>query len=498
MFLQQIGRGLRRAAQKAHLTIIDFVGNHRIFLDRLRLLLTQGPRPTPLDGFFRGMRDAILPPDCTIELTTEAKDLLAMMQRQSGRASTVEAYEDAREDLGRRPRPADLLAMGFDPADLFQDESKKSGNGPKGAQSAEGSESAEGAESPAGAAGPKGKVRWFEFVRSKGDLSADEEAVLKDEKAQAWLHEVQRTEMTKSFKMVVLEVMAEAGALRTKMALDELARRSLVLLRRLGLMHEVAAVKELAGMDWDQPDAVLWRRYWRGNPIAAWTAAKQDRPAWFEVQDGALVSKLPELEKAETLAAMTRELVEYRLARHRRVRLQERIDATKDAAKTTPPPRAQPAFRPRPMQAIRAYRSLRAAAGAVGGAVPAQDRSVLAQDEVMLPVTSGGEGLFAVQADGDSMEGGTQPIRSGDWLVMKWLGPRSLEAAQGKIALLEIRGDIDDDVSYQVKRVVPTDAGWTLRSENPEHQQQPAGEAVPLAVLVEVIGPERLAPTPET
>ena len=35
VFVQQLGRGLRRADGKASLTVIDFVGNHRVFLDRL-------------------------------------------------------------------------------------------------------------------------------------------------------------------------------------------------------------------------------------------------------------------------------------------------------------------------------------------------------------------------------------------------------------------------------------------------------------------------------
>ena len=32
LFLQQLGRGLRKAEGKPHLTVIDFVGNHRVFL----------------------------------------------------------------------------------------------------------------------------------------------------------------------------------------------------------------------------------------------------------------------------------------------------------------------------------------------------------------------------------------------------------------------------------------------------------------------------------
>ena len=35
IWLQQLGRGLRVSADKEHLTIIDYIGNHRVFLTKL-------------------------------------------------------------------------------------------------------------------------------------------------------------------------------------------------------------------------------------------------------------------------------------------------------------------------------------------------------------------------------------------------------------------------------------------------------------------------------
>ena len=39
IWLQQLGRGLRRSAEKSHLAVIDYIGNHRIFLTKARALL---------------------------------------------------------------------------------------------------------------------------------------------------------------------------------------------------------------------------------------------------------------------------------------------------------------------------------------------------------------------------------------------------------------------------------------------------------------------------
>jgi superfamily II DNA or RNA helicase/HKD family nuclease len=39
IWLQQLGRGLRRSAGKTHLAVIDYIGNHRIFLTKVRTLM---------------------------------------------------------------------------------------------------------------------------------------------------------------------------------------------------------------------------------------------------------------------------------------------------------------------------------------------------------------------------------------------------------------------------------------------------------------------------
>ena len=44
VFLQQLGRGLRRSHGKDALTVIDFIGNHRSFLIKPRTLLTLGSK----------------------------------------------------------------------------------------------------------------------------------------------------------------------------------------------------------------------------------------------------------------------------------------------------------------------------------------------------------------------------------------------------------------------------------------------------------------------
>ncbi|MGB5038024.1 MAG: DEAD/DEAH box helicase family protein, partial [Blastocatellia bacterium] len=78
IWLQQFGRGLRRAADKPYLTVIDYIGNHRSFLVKPRALLGLGPGHAEV-------RDALarletnnyeLPPGCEVTYELEAVDIL--------------------------------------------------------------------------------------------------------------------------------------------------------------------------------------------------------------------------------------------------------------------------------------------------------------------------------------------------------------------------------------------------------------------------------------
>ncbi|NBW87834.1 MAG: type III restriction endonuclease subunit R, partial [Planctomycetia bacterium] len=126
VFLQQLGRGLRSAAGKTRLEVIDFVGNHRVFASRLMHLFALVPAAGDgaeatnchafLKAFLAGTPPA-LPPGCLVDVDLEAKDLLARLAPQTG-SRVVEAYRDLRADLARRPTMTELFHRGYNPRTL--------------------------------------------------------------------------------------------------------------------------------------------------------------------------------------------------------------------------------------------------------------------------------------------------------------------------------------------------------------------------------------------
>lgn len=138
LFLQQLGRGLRRAEGKTHLQVIDYIGNHRAFLTKARALLQAGEGDRSLskrlDEVQRGEFE--LPAGCSITYELEVMDFLRAMLRERPGQSELEAfYHDFKLRNGVRPTAAETAHSDFDPS--------RTGHG-----------------------------GWFEFVRDMGDIPA--------------------------------------------------------------------------------------------------------------------------------------------------------------------------------------------------------------------------------------------------------------------------------------------------------------------------------------
>jgi hypothetical protein len=130
-----------------------------------------------------------------------------------------------------------------------------------------------------------------------------------------WLRDLELTAMTKCYKMVTLEALLEGGALLGGMAVAELSARSLTILRRSPeLARDLEGVRELSDLETAGPRR--FETYWRTNPIQAWAAGSGRR--WFALEGDRLVPRIPCPPGSEdALIAMTRELVDYRLAQYR-------------------------------------------------------------------------------------------------------------------------------------------------------------------------------------
>jgi superfamily II DNA or RNA helicase/diadenosine tetraphosphate (Ap4A) HIT family hydrolase/HKD family nuclease len=276
VWLQQFGRGLRVTEDKDHLAVIDYIGNHRNFLLKPQALLglpsTDREVSLALQRLEAGELD--LPPGCEVTYELEAKNILRSLIREPKGEESVRLRVDAfREQHDRRPTAVELWHEGFNPRVVR----KASGS-------------------------------WFQFLASQELLDKDETAAL--EHCKEFCSQLERTPMTKSFKMLTLLGMLSRDAFPGEIPIDELARAVASIARRTPVL-----AKDV-GKALDDPNEL--QKLLEINPIAAWTGGKgTGGHAYFAYEDGVFSSTLSvPSEYREAAQEMTRELVDWRLAEY--------------------------------------------------------------------------------------------------------------------------------------------------------------------------------------
>ena len=237
VFLQQLGRGLRRTADNTALRVIDFVGNHHSFLSRPRTLLSLGIR-TPSDAeVLESLQsgDFELPPGCSVEFDLEAIEILGRLASPS--MSEAERLGEfcrnyaSESENGVRPTAAQAFSsVGVQPSS-------------RPVSDAEG---------------------WHRYLDGLGLLASEEQAVV--ERLGDVLRRIERERITKAYKLVTLAALLELDALHRGAPVSEVARVSLELARRDPRLR-ADTEESRAVSDLDSVTAGQWEAHWRRNPL---------------------------------------------------------------------------------------------------------------------------------------------------------------------------------------------------------------------------------------
>jgi superfamily II DNA or RNA helicase len=232
VWLQQFGRGLRVADGKVRLTVVDYIGNHRMFLLKPQTLFNLEPGragiAAMLERYERGHLD--LPPGCEVTYELGAIEILKALLPPSGQDEALRRYyEDFKLMHGVRPTASEAFHDGYKPRTAR----KRYGT-------------------------------WLSFVAAMGDLNPSQTDVLKEHGP--WLDALETTAMTKSYKMLVLLAMLNADRFPGEVPIGELADRFRDLATR------TAALREDFEADLDSQWAL--RRLIERNPVDAWVGGK--------------------------------------------------------------------------------------------------------------------------------------------------------------------------------------------------------------------------------
>ncbi|WP_298718375.1 DEAD/DEAH box helicase family protein [uncultured Oceanisphaera sp.] len=421
VFLQQLGRGLRKHPGKQRLMVVDLVGNHKACLFKPELLQAtigttdgNGSQTTPA-----------LPEGCYINLDPQLIPLMDKL-RYGGRVRVVDDYRRLKDELGHRPTAVQAFQAGLDLAKLR----KQHGS-------------------------------WFEMTRSEGDLAASA-VMVQDKLGDFLLTGIETTTLTKSFKVILLQALLELDGLRQPPTLAALAEQSRHVLERhpdLLLLDLPARQQAMAA------DSPAWLRYWQGNPIKYSSGGNPDSKAeyWFEIKNDRFCPRfeLP-VDELDTLHLMMQELVDLRLAEYRRRKAPRlakahRLSQTKQQATDTPAAN---------VIELPCFPDLRIACGhfKTGHSDHAE---LMAIADHYGPLDS--KRHFLARASGNSMNGGKQPVNDGDLLLLEWITPQTAGSISNQTLAIE-RQDESGDNQYLLRIVKKNpDGSYRLHATNPDY-----------------------------
>lgn len=275
IWLQQFGRGLRKAVGKDHVRVIDYIGNHKTFLLKVKSLLQPICGMLPTDASLRQAIQRVnqgeleLPVGCEITYDLEAIDILDRLLKRDGQDAIDLWVSDFVEQQGTRPQLSELQNAGLNPRALFT----KYGS-------------------------------WFgylEYRHAQQPVYLSGQDVRLIEQYRAWWRELCITAMTKSFKMLVLLGMQHQNAWLRKMSWEELASEFQRLAPRWKGVREEIAV--------ELHDDKALARYVRDNPGKAWGGGEY----FLSDREGLQLKLAVADEEAEAFGEMVREVAEWRL-----------------------------------------------------------------------------------------------------------------------------------------------------------------------------------------
>ena len=192
VFLQQLGRGLRRSKGKEYLNVLDFIGNYEK-AGRVRFLLTG--RTLGENEYYNPADRSVFPDDCLIDFDIKLIDLFSEMDKKHLKIKDQirNEYYRVKELLGRIPSRMDLFTYMDD--DIYRMAVTHSKDNPF--------------------------KRYLDFRKELGELSEGEN-ILYSGIGREFINLIENTNMSKVYKMPVLMAFYNHGNVRSQVSEEEL------------------------------------------------------------------------------------------------------------------------------------------------------------------------------------------------------------------------------------------------------------------------------------
>jgi superfamily II DNA or RNA helicase/HKD family nuclease/SOS-response transcriptional repressor LexA len=407
IFLQQLGRGLRSSisTNKTKLIVLDFIGNHISFFRKAEVLFNIAVTNNARRDFIvsAGNQTLDLPSGCFVNYDVEAIDFMQRLIAINQDLQS-EIYDGLRTSLGRRPTLAEFFH----------------------------------------GSGKLAKVRteygqWLKMVEAKGDLTAAEVTCLTTHGD--FFRVLETMTLDNGFKLVLLEALLAMDGFVSEPELTTLAQQSWdVLQRRRALLADLKA-PFLGLADLPATHQPQWLAYWQDAVIDEWLG-KMGEPqrAFFVSEKQRLVFK-PKVatQLVDAFTLLLQELLNYCYLRY-----ESKLAGGKGDEQRKVIPQVD-------LQEIPYFADLSIACGHFASS--AHNEAEI--QTKLLPMSYGKLNPakhFIARSSGHSMDGGRDPIKDNDLLLLELISSDNAGSNDGKIIAIE-RQDMAGDDQYLLRKV---------------------------------------------
>jgi len=186
VFLQQLGRGLRKYPDKEYLTVLDFIGNYK----RAHYIpaLLAGENPLRETRATYKPQDKDYPADCYVQFDFRLLDLFREMAKSDPLPKRMkDEYQRIKEEFGRRPTRIDM----YHRSDIPIREYLKQG--------------------------------WLAWLNRIGDITQEESTWL-GTPTEDFLVEIEKTSMSKAYKMPTIGALLSNGEISKQVSLESIGQ----------------------------------------------------------------------------------------------------------------------------------------------------------------------------------------------------------------------------------------------------------------------------------
>jgi superfamily II DNA or RNA helicase len=188
IFMQQLGRGLRKHDGKDHLLVLDFIGNYK--KAHLKPGFLSGSIGFDTEHTTTRVDKIDLPDGCIVNFDFELIELFKKLDKKEPiKLQLINEYKDLKDRLGRRPTREEMNLYGAYPFRMYY-----------------------------------GRFdNWLRFLDEMDELAPEEKAWL-GTPAERFLREMERTSMSKSYKVPTIMAFLQGAGIALSVSLADIGR----------------------------------------------------------------------------------------------------------------------------------------------------------------------------------------------------------------------------------------------------------------------------------